>query len=349
MTRPKVTPILAAALAVLAASGCSRGTGAHAAAAGPTPVPILVHGAPVLSRVLPRVLEVTGALTADEAADIAAERDGQVTSVSVERGSYVEKGAILATLDDREAKAQLDLARANLAWAKAEVERYAELRRRQVVARAEDQRKATDLDLAAASLALAEKGHADCTIRAPFSGVVTEKKISAGAYIRKGSAICGLVKIDPLRAELAVPEAAVSAIQVGQKATLALQSFPDRTFDATIRYIGPSLRSEARTLVVEAMVPNPQHALKPGLFVTARVSLPKSDQTLLVPAAAVVTDSGVSHVFVLGPSRVVERIVSIGERHGDSLEVQSGVAAGERVVVGPDRRLVDGLEIQRAN
>jgi membrane fusion protein (multidrug efflux system) len=349
MSRPKLSPVLAAALAALAASGCSRGTGAHAAAARATPAPILVHGAAVESRVLPRVLEVTGALTADEAADIAAERDGQVASVRVERGSYVEKGAILALLDDREAKAQLDQARASLAWAKAEVERYAELRRRQVVARAEDQRKGTDLELAAASLALAEKGHADCTIRAPFPGVVTEKKISAGAYIRKGSAICGLVKIDPLRAELAIPEAAVSAIRVGQKATLAVQSFPDRMFDATVRYIGPSLRSEARTLVVEAIVPNPGHLLKPGLFVTARVSLPKTEKTLLVPAAAVVTDSGVSHVFVLGPSRVVERIVSIGERHGDALEVRSGVAEGERVVVGPDRSLVDGLEIQRAN
>jgi membrane fusion protein (multidrug efflux system) len=349
MTRRNLASILVAASAALAASGCSRGVGKHAAAAGPTPAPILVHGAPVSSRVLPRVLEVTGALVADEAADIAAERDGQVVSVRVERGSYVEKGAVLATLDDREAKAQLDQARASLAWAKAEVERYAELRKRQVVARAEDQRKATDLELAAASLALAEKAHADCTIRAPFSGVVTEKKISAGAYVRKGSAICGLVKIDPLRAELAIPEAAVSSVEVGQKASLAVQSFPDRAFDATVRYIGPSLRSEARTLVVEAIVPNPRHVLKPGLFVTARVSLPKSEETLLVPAEAVVTDSGVSHVFVLGSSRITERIVSIGERHGDFLEVRSGVAAGERVVVGPDRRLVDGLEIQRAN
>lgn len=347
MTRPRLAPILAAALGALAASGCGRGSNVHAVAAGPTPAPILVHGAPVESRVLPRVLEVTGTLTADESADVASERDGQVATVRVERGSYVEKGAVLATLDDREAKAQLDQARANLAWAKAEVERYAELRRRQVVARAEDQRKGTDLDLAAAALALAEKGHADCTIRAPFSGVVTEKKISAGAYIKKGSAICGLVKIDPLRAELAIPEAAVSDVQVGQKATLAVQSFPDRTFDATVRYIGPSLRSEARTLVVEAMVPNTRHVLKPGLFVTARVSLPKSEKTLLVPANAVVTDSGVSHLFVLGPSRIIERIVSIGDRYGDALEVRSGVAEGERVVVGPDRRLVDGLELQR--
>jgi membrane fusion protein (multidrug efflux system) len=303
----------------------------------------------VESHVLPRVLEVTGALTADESADIAAERDGQVASVRVERGSYVEKGAILATLDDREAKAQLDQARASLAWADSESARYAELRQKQVVAKSENQRKETDRDLNKAALSLAEKSFTDCVIRAPFSGVVTEKKISAGAYIRKGQAICGLVKVDPLRADLAIPESAVSAIQIGQKAKLNVQSFPDRTFDATVRYIGPSLRSESRTLVVEAIVPNPQHLLKPGLFVTARVSLPKADKTLLVPFASVLTDSGVSHVFVLGPQRVTERIVALGDRYADAIEVHSGLAAGERVVVSPDRRLTDGLEIARPN
>jgi RND family efflux transporter MFP subunit len=153
------------------------------------------------------------------------------------------------------------------------------------------------------------------------------------------------VKIDPLRAELAIPEAAVPAIKVGQKARLTAQSFPDRGFDGIVRYIGPSLRTEARTLVVEAIVPNPERILKPGLFVTARVELPKSDPTLLVPAAAVVTDSGVSHVFVLGKERVSERIVALGDRYGDAVEIRTGVAAGERVVVNPDLRLADGLEV----
>jgi membrane fusion protein (multidrug efflux system) len=349
MTRTSLAPILAAAMIALAAAGCSRSAGARAAAPAPTPAPIPVQGATVESRVLPRVLEVTGALTADESADIAAERDGQVVSVRVERGSYVEKGTILATLDDREAKAQLDQARASLAWADSESARYAELRQKQVVAKSENQRKETDRDLNQAALALAEKNFTDCVIRAPFSGVVTEKKISAGAYIRKGQAICGLVKIDPLRAELAIPESAVSAIQVGQKAKLNVQSFSERAFDATVRYIGPSLHSESRTLVVEAIVPNPQHLLKPGLFVTARVSLPKADETLLVPSAAVLTDSGVSHVFVLGPQRVTERIVALGDRYADLIEVHSGLTAGERVVVSPDRRLTDGLEIARPN
>ena len=339
--------------AVLLVSGtlflgaCSRGSSSSKAAASTVPPPIAAVTAPVDNRVLPRILEVTGALAADESADIASERDGQVATVRVERGTYVEKGAILATLDEREAKAQLDQARANLAWTTSEVERYAELRRKQVVAKAEDQRKGTDLDLAKAALALAEKGFSDCTIRAPFSGVVTEKKVSAGAFVRRGAAICGLVKIDPLRAELAIPEIAVPAIKVGQKARLNVQSFPDRAFDGIVRYIGPSLRSEARTLVVEAVVPNPERILKPGLFVTARVELPKKEATLLVPFAAIVTDSGVSHVYVLGKDHVAERIVALGDRYGDAVEVRSGVAAGERVVVNPDRRLADGLEVLR--
>lgn len=333
---------------VLLAAGCSGRAGANRTAVAPTPAPIAAVSAPVESRLLPRVLEVTGALAADEAADVASERDGQVVTVRVERGAYVEKGAVLATLDDREAKAQLDQARASVAWSKAEVERYAELRKKQVVAKAEDQRKNTDLDLATAALALAEKGYEDCTIRAPFAGVVTEKKISAGAFVRRGQAICGLVKVDPLRAELAIPELLVPHVKVGQKGRLFVQSFPDRPFEAVVRYIGPSLRTEARTLVVEAIVPNPERLLKPGLFVTARVELPRKEQTLLVPSAAVVTDSGVSRVFVLGKERVSERIVSLGERWGDSVEIVSGVAAGERVVVRPDRRLADGLEIVHA-
>jgi membrane fusion protein (multidrug efflux system) len=343
-------PVLAAAVASLAiVSGCSR-TGGAATPAGPSrpaPEPIRVTAATVEQRLLPRTLAVTGALAADESADVAAERDGRVAGVLVERGSIVEKGAVLARLDDREAKATLEQARANVAWAKAEVARYAELRQKQVVAKAEDQRKSIDLDVAQASLTLAEKGFEDCTIRAPFSGLVTEKKVSEGAFVRRGQAVAGLVKIEPLRAELSIPESAVGAVKVGQVVRVSVQSFPGRTFEGRIAYVGPSLRSEARTLVVEARLPNADHALKPGLFATAEIDLPTSSPTLLAPPEAVVTESGVSRAFVLGEGRVSERLVSLGGRRGDLVEIRSGLAAGERVILNPDRRLTDGLAVAR--
>ncbi len=338
--------LLALLAGVPAAEGCGRSRGVAAAVAA-SPEPIRVIATTVEQRVLPHTLAVTGALVADENADVAAERDGRVARVFVERGSFVEKGAFLAILDDREAKATLEQAKANLAWANAEVTRYAELRKKQVVAKSEDQRKAIDLDLAKASHSLAEKSFEDCTIRAPFAGLVTEKKISEGAFVKRGQAVAGLVKIEPLRAELSIPESAVGDVKVGQVVRLSVQSFPDRTFEGRIAWIGPSLRSEARTLVVEAHVPNPGRLLKPGLFATAEIDLPSSSAMVLAPKAAVVTDSGVSRAFVLGEGRVSERLVSLGERRGDLVEIRSGLVAGERVVLNPERRLTDGLEIAR--
>ena len=333
--------------AVLAASiGCAK-TGGAAAQAAPTPEPIRVTAATVEQRTLPRTLAVTGALVGDETADVAAERDGRVARVLVERGTFVEKGAVLAELDDREAKATLEQARANLAWAKSEVARYAELRQKQVVAKAEDQRKGIDLDLAQASLTLAEKAFQDCVIRAPFAGLVTEKKISEGAFIKRGQPVAGLVKIEPLRAELSIPESAVGAVKEGQVVRLSVQTFPDRTFEGRIAYIGPSLKSEARTLVVEARVPNPGRHLKPGLFATADIELPTTVPTLLAPRTAIVTDAGVSRAFVLGEGRVSERLVSLGEPRGNLVEIRSGLSAGERVVLSPDRRMTDGLAVAR--
>jgi membrane fusion protein (multidrug efflux system) len=155
------------------------------------------------------------------------------------------------------------------------------------------------------------------------------------------------VKVDPLRAELAIPESAVSAVKVGQVVRLSVQTFPGKSFEGKIKYIGPALKSEARTLVVEAVVPNRDRLLKPGLFATAAIELPASSPALLVPQAAVVTEAGVSRVFVLGKEKVAERLVALGARHGDLVELRTGVATGERVVLNPDRRMTDGLDVAR--
>lgn len=340
--------LLVLVLITSASLGCGpAGAAPGRAQAAPTPAPISVRAAAVESRTLPRLLAVTGALTADEIADVSAERDGRVADVLVERGSTVEKDAVLARLHDVEARAALAQAKAGAEWARSEVKRFAELRQKQVVSPSERQRKEVELEMAEAALVLAEKGLADCVIRAPFEGVVTEKKVSPGAFVRRGQAVAGLMKVAPLRAELSIPESAITAVKVGQGVTLEVQAFPGRTFEGRIAYVGPSIRSEARTLVVEAVVPNPKRELKPGFFVSASIQLPATEPTLLAPVAAIVSESGLSRAYVLGDGRVSERLVSLGERHGDLVAVRTGLAAGERVVLSPDRRLQDGLEVVR--
>jgi RND family efflux transporter MFP subunit len=196
-----------------------------------------------------------------------------------------------------------------------------------------------------ARVAMARKALQDTVIRAPFSGLVAEKYANVGSYAKKGERLLTLVRVDPLRIELAIPEVAVAAVKQGQKVSFAVQSYPDRRFVGTIAYVGPALRAESRALVVEALVPNSSGMLQPGLFATARIELPAAHRALVVPAAAVWTDAGVPKLYVTKNDRAELRIVQLGRELGEFVEVVRGLSAGERVVAKATTELADGALI----
>ena len=196
-----------------------------------------------------------------------------------------------------------------------------------------------------ARVAMAGKALQDTVIRAPFSGLVAEKYANVGSYAKKGERLLTLVRVNPLRIELAIPEVAVAAVKQGQKVSFVVQSYADRQFIGTIAYVGPALRTESRALVVEALVPNGNGMLQPGLFATARIELPAARRTLVVPAAAVWTDAGVPKLYVTKNDRAELRIVQLGRELGEFVEVVRGLAAGERVVAKARPELADGALI----
>ncbi len=199
-----------------------------------------------------------------------------------------------------------------------------------------------------ARVAMVHKALQDTVIRAPFSGLISEKYANVGSYAKKGEKLLTLVRVDPLRIELTIPEVAVAAIRKGQKVSFAVQSYPDRQFLGTIAYVGPALRAESRALVVEAIVPNGNGILQPGLFATARIELPASRRTLVVPSAAVWSDAGVPKLYVAKGDRAELRIVQLGRELGDAVEVARGLSAGERVVAKATPGLADGTPILEA-
>src|SRR6185295_18214219 len=106
---------------------------------------------------------------------------------------------------------------------------------------------------------------------------------------------------------------------------------PGRKFEGKVQYISPSLQADQRALTVEAVVPNGNGELKPGLFATAQMEQPVRTPGVVVPATAVLTSGGTSRVFVISADRAEERIVTIGQAVGDSIEITKGLKAGERV------------------
>jgi RND family efflux transporter MFP subunit len=203
------------------------------------------------------------------------------------------------------------------------------------------------LQAARARVSLARKALADTVVRAPFSGLVGERLVSVGDYVTRGTKIAVVVRINPLRAQLTVPEQFISAVAVGQPMTFEVDAYPGRRFEGRIRYVSPTLQADQRALTVEAVVPNPGNELKPGLFATARIQQPKPTPAILVPANAVLTAAGTSRVFVVNGDHVEERVVTTGQPLEALVEVTNGLKAGERVATANVAQLADGTAISK--
>lgn len=257
-------------------------------------------------------------------------------------------------------------AQASADWAEAEFSRIGSLLEQKVVSKSEyDQRKTQveaarqqyqmalnvaeqsyrSLESARARVTLARKAMADTTVRAPFSGLVAERVVSIGDYVTRGTRVATVVRVDPMRVELTVPEQAVSLISVGQPVRITVDAYPGEAFTAKIRFVSPSLRPDQRALTVEAIAANPDGRLKPGLFATASILRPRSAPALLVPTTAVETVSGTSRVYVVKGDTAEERIVTLGETVGPQVEITSGVTAKDRVAAEPKGRLADGAQV----
>jgi RND family efflux transporter MFP subunit len=202
------------------------------------------------------------------------------------------------------------------------------------------------LQAARARVALARKALADTVVRAPFTGVVAQRLVTNGDYVTKGMKVAVVVRVNPLRVQLTIPEQFISAVGVGQPVSFVVDAYPGRQFEGKVQYVSPALQADQRALTVEAVVPNAQGELKPGLFATARIEQPTRTPAVLVPSAAIQTSGGTSRVFVVNGDLVEERIVRVGQTVGDLMEIASGLKAGERVATTNIGQLVDGAKVK---
>jgi membrane fusion protein, multidrug efflux system len=225
----------------------------------------------------------------------------------------------------------------------------AEVARRQYdIARNTSMQQYQALLAARARVSLARKALADTVVRAPFAGVVGERMVSVGDYVTRGMKVVSVLRTNPLRLQFTVPQQSSVEVGVGRAVSLEVDSAPGKAFTGQVRYVSPALQTDSRTLVVEAVVPNDDGALKPGSFATAQIEQESKKPGILVPAAAVRTVSGSSRVFVVATNRAEERLVTIGQTVEDLVEITTGLKAGERVATTNVTLLVDGALVAPA-
>jgi membrane fusion protein (multidrug efflux system) len=348
--RPGLAPLV---LVVAGLAACKR---ADAPKGGKAPEPhVKVDTEIVAERPLPKDLTLTGVLDADQRTDLAANATGRVVRTLVERGQRVSAGDLLVQLDTRAAALSRVQAVANaksgaeqLASVRADCERYEGLLQKGAITQQEYEKttaqcrtQAASQEGAQAHAAEATQMIGDASIRAPFAGVIAERFAHVGDFVRPDSRVVTLLVDEPLRLRLTVPEPAIGFAKEGVPVTFETVAAANRSFSATIKYVGRELRPATRDLVVEAIVDNTGGALLPGMFVTAHLPTGEAPRAV-VPRRALVPLDASTTVFVVVEGRLQQRVVQVGAERGDVVPVIEGVKKGERIVVSPSAATVDG-------
>jgi multidrug efflux pump subunit AcrA (membrane-fusion protein) len=200
---------------------------------------------------------------------------------------------------------------------------------------------------AESQLGLAQRSLSYANVFSPIDGYVSERTADLGEYVSPSAKIATVVRINPLRVRIDIPEQAIPEVKVGQSVSVTTSAWPDRNFSGRIARISPNVTATSRTLTVEAEIENGSGVLKPGQFATVRILQDRAEPALLVPQRAVRTESGVSRVFVVKDGHARERIVQLGQTDGDLVEVKSGVQPDETIATSNLELLSDGIAVRQ--
>jgi multidrug efflux pump subunit AcrA (membrane-fusion protein) len=200
---------------------------------------------------------------------------------------------------------------------------------------------------AESQLNLARRNLSYAVVFSPIDGFVSERNADLGEYVSPTTKVATIVRINPLRLRIDIPEQAIPVINVGQSVSVTTSAWPDKNFSGRIARVSPNVTPASRTLTVEAEVENSSGALKPGQFATVRILQSRAQPAVLVPARAVRTESGVSRVFVIKDGHAQERVVQLGQTEGDLVQIKNGIAGAEQVATSNVEQLADGMAVRQ--
>jgi multidrug efflux pump subunit AcrA (membrane-fusion protein) len=194
---------------------------------------------------------------------------------------------------------------------------------------------------------LAVRSQSYANVYSPIDGYISERSADLGEYVSTTTKVATVVKINPLRVRIDIPEQAIPSVSVGQSVSVTTSAWPDKNFSGRVARISPNVTPTSRTLTVEAEIENKSGVLKPGQFATVRILQSRAAPATLVPSRAVRTESGVSRIFVIKDGKAQERQVQLGQTEGDLVEIKSGIAENEIVATSNVEQLSDGMVVKQ--
>jgi RND family efflux transporter MFP subunit len=301
------------------------------------------------------VLDASGYVTARIQATVSSKITGKVLEVFIEEGMFVEKGQILAQLDDSSVQAELNFAKTQLKEAQRVFNRTSELRKDNLASQASLDAAESQVDGLKARLDISKQIVADMQIRAPFSGVVINKAAQPGEMISPVSAGGGftrtgigtIVDMSSLEVEVDVNESYINRVQPGQPAITNLNAYPNWDISSEVIAIIPTAdRNKARIGLLEkdARV-LPDMGAKVSFLKDQVIETPEKLEGVMIPSSSLVKEGNLSYVFVIQNGLIRKTKVTVGSLSSNFSRITNGIEVGDNVVTDPNNELQNGQEV----
>jgi len=316
---------------------------AFAQAGGPPFIP--VNMMKVAATPVSNTVNAVGALIAEDSVVLRPEIDGRIEKLLFREGQPVKKGAVLVTLDSAEQRARVDAAQADVKLAESRYRRSEELVAQNFISKQALDEARANLDILRARLRQEQVALDKTVIRAPFAAVAGLRQVSPGAYVGKGDDLVRLDALGTLKLEVPVPETYLPLVRIGQPITLTIDALPGQSFSGKVHAIDPVVDPVSRNMRVRARIANPAGTLKPGMFARATADLGGKTSAILLPEQVIVPRADGSYVFLAVDGKAELRKVVLGKRDPGRVEIVSGVAAGDTVILDGQIKLRPGVPV----
>ena len=293
-------------------------------------------------------VEALGTAQANESVTINAKVTDTVRHVNFSDGDYVNAGTVLAELTNQEETASLAEARANLEDAQNDLRRQEDISAKGLGSK-------SALDSARSKVAAQQARYdavvarlKDRLILAPFGGLLGFRQVSPGTMVSPNTSITTIDDISTIKLDFTVPEAFLGSMTQGARVIAQSVSYPGRNFEGVVKTVGSRIDPITRAATVRALVPNSDHALRPGMLLTVQV-LTTQHLALVVPESAVFQVQNRAYVYRVEDFVAHQQQVQVGSRHFGTAEVLTGLNDGDLIVVEGIVKLREGLKVRYEN
>lgn len=297
----------------------------------------------VRPRMLTDEVPIIGSLIPDEEVNLSFETSGKIVEINFEEGTTVQKGQLLAKVNDRPLQAQLQRLVSQLKLAEDRVFRQDALLKRDAVSQEAYEQVKTELATLNADIESVEAQIAQTELRAPFDGIIGLRQVSVGTYASPTTIVAKLTKISPLKLEFSVSERYARDIQVGTNLTFTLEGSLD-TYHAQVYARESSLDINTHTLTVRALYPNPS-GIMPGRYASITLKRQEYKDALAIPSQTIVPEMGKDKVFLYRSGKAEPVEIVTGIRTDALVQAVKGLAAGDTVIISGTQQLRTGMDV----